>query len=192
METDPGQTGQALRELRRARGFSLRELARRSGCSASFISQIEQGRTSPSLVSFKRICRALDMTVSGFLLRNADQRKVLRLPGCKPAQLVTKWAAASLHHLLPPGMQSNFSILVLELPRGGQTPWRAAQRTMLELAVVLSGTIVFETTGGHTRLESHDAIYFDLLNRHRWRNTGPCRARVLLLNPNFTDVPDAN
>jgi len=192
METDPRQIGQTLRNLRRARAFSLRELARRSGCSPSFISQIEQGHTSPSLVTFKRICHALDMTVSEFLLRDAEQHKTLHLPGCKPAQLVTKWATASLHHLLPPGEQSNFSILVLELPRGGQTSWRAAQRTMLELAVVLTGTVTFETADEQRRMDSCDAIYFDLLNRHRWRNTGTEKARVLLLNPNFTEVPDTD
>ncbi|MGA1129973.1 MAG: helix-turn-helix domain-containing protein, partial [Chthoniobacterales bacterium] len=43
MEADPKQTGEALRELRRSRGMSLRALARKSGCSPSFLSQVEQG-----------------------------------------------------------------------------------------------------------------------------------------------------
>ena len=190
MEADPKQTGEALRELRRSRSLSLRDLARKSGCSPSFISQVEQGKTSPSLVSAKRICRALDMTIAEFLLLNAERRKTRFVPKCDPAQLVTKWPKASLHHLLPPSEQTNFSILVLDLPAGGQTAWRAAKRTMHELAVVLAGTVVFELGQEHKRMTRNDAAYFDLLNRHRWRNVGTAKARVLLLNPNFTDVPD--
>ncbi|MEY3480146.1 MAG: hypothetical protein RIQ71_921 [Verrucomicrobiota bacterium] len=192
MEADPKQIGQALRELRRSRGLSLRDLARKSDCSPSFISQIEQGKTSPSLVSAKRVCRALDMTVAEFLLLNSERRKARHMPGCNPSQIVTKWPKASLCHLLPPSEQTNFSILVLELPPGGQTSWRAARRTMNELAVVLKGKVVFEIGDEQKRMSSNDAAYFDLLNRHRWRNAGKSRARVLLLNPNFTEVPDAD
>jgi len=190
METDPLEVGQALRELRKSRGLSLRDLAGKSGCSPSFISQIEQGKTSPSLVSAKRICRALDMTVAEFLLLKAERRAARLVPKCKPGQIVTKWPRASLHHLLPPGEQTNFSILVLELPPRGQTPWRAATRTMHELAVVLTGKVVFEMKKDRHALGRNDSVYFDLMSHHRWLNPGTARARVLLLNPNFTEVPD--
>jgi transcriptional regulator with XRE-family HTH domain len=192
MEADPKQTGEALRELRRSRGLSLRDLARKSGCSPSFISQVEQGKTSPSLVTAKRICRALDMMVADFLALNNERRKARHVPKCNPSQLVTKWPKASLHHLLPATEQTNFSILVLELPPRGQTAWRAAKRTMQELAVVLKGTVVFEIGNELKRMSRNDGVYFDLLNRHRWRNVGRGQARVLLLNPNFTEVPDTD
>jgi transcriptional regulator with XRE-family HTH domain len=37
-----------LREVRTLRGLSVRELARRAGCSASLLSQVERGVTTPS------------------------------------------------------------------------------------------------------------------------------------------------
>ncbi|WP_096288861.1 helix-turn-helix domain-containing protein [Mycobacterium ahvazicum] len=40
--------GPRLRQLRNARGISVRELARRAGCSASLVSQVERGVTTPS------------------------------------------------------------------------------------------------------------------------------------------------
>src|SRR5579872_2909856 len=43
------QIGQRLREVRTARGISLRELARRIGVSASFVSQVERGKSNPSV-----------------------------------------------------------------------------------------------------------------------------------------------
>jgi transcriptional regulator with XRE-family HTH domain len=44
----PGGLGDRLRQVRTARGMSVRELARRAGCSASLVSQVERGVTAPS------------------------------------------------------------------------------------------------------------------------------------------------
>jgi transcriptional regulator with XRE-family HTH domain len=44
----PGGLGGRLREIRTTRGMSVRELARRAGCSASLVSQVERGVTTPS------------------------------------------------------------------------------------------------------------------------------------------------
>src|SRR5229473_1263280 len=47
---DPGTgLGPRLREIRLARQLSVRELARRIGCSASLISRIERGVSVPSV-----------------------------------------------------------------------------------------------------------------------------------------------
>ena len=47
---DPGtELGPRLRRVREERGLSVRELARRINCSASLISQIERGRSAPSV-----------------------------------------------------------------------------------------------------------------------------------------------
>ena len=48
-----------IRFLRRRKGWSLRDLAEKSGLSASFISQVERDLNSPSIVSVEAICGAL-------------------------------------------------------------------------------------------------------------------------------------
>ncbi|MEX0678412.1 MAG: helix-turn-helix domain-containing protein [Pirellulales bacterium] len=190
METDPLQTGRALRALRTSQAWPLRRLAAASGCSASFISQIEQGKTSPSLVSMKRICRSLGLTVAEFLQMNEGrtEAKVVRVGS--PSTIVTKWPRAVLRYLLPPSDQSSFSILVLELPVRGSTPWRAAQRSMNETGIILQGQVGFQVGGENVDLAPSDAVHFDLVHRHRWRNRGSAPAHVLLLNANFTEVID--
>ena len=57
------EINERIRFLRRRRGWSLRELADRSGLSASFISQVERSRNSPSVASLEAICRALEVDV---------------------------------------------------------------------------------------------------------------------------------
>jgi transcriptional regulator with XRE-family HTH domain len=45
----PDQIGRRLREARTARGISLREMARRIGVSPTFVSQVERGKSNPSV-----------------------------------------------------------------------------------------------------------------------------------------------
>jgi transcriptional regulator with XRE-family HTH domain len=181
METDPQRTGQALRELRLSRALPLRRLAAASGCSPSFISQIEQGKTSPSLVSMKRICRSLGLTVAEFLQLSEGRTDAKVIRAGSPSTIVTKWPRGTLRYLLPPSDQSSFSILVLEM---------AARRSMNETGVVLQGKVSFQIGSESVDLSPSDAVHFDVVHRHRWRNRGNVGARVLLLNANFTEVID--
>jgi len=63
--------GARLREVRILRGMSLRNLARKVGVSASFISQVEQNKCQPSLDTLQRISEALEVTTS-YLLEPED------------------------------------------------------------------------------------------------------------------------
>ena len=65
--------GVRLRELRKVRGISLRNLARKVGVSASFISQVEQNKCQPSLETLRKISEALDVTPSYLLEADRDE-----------------------------------------------------------------------------------------------------------------------
>lgn len=67
--------GQRIRELRDEHDISLRELAKRLGCSAAFLSDIELGRRYPSEETLKDIARLLRVTVEE--LRMHDTRPPL-------------------------------------------------------------------------------------------------------------------
>ncbi len=65
--------GVRLKEARRLRGISLRNLAKKVGVSPSFISQVEQNKCQPSLNTLQRISRALDVTTSYFIEPEGDE-----------------------------------------------------------------------------------------------------------------------
>lgn len=190
MEADRRLTGKSLRNIRQAYGIALRDLAAKSGCSAGFISQIERGKTSPSLESLKRICRVLNVTVVDLLMMNNEQREARFLPGSPSAEVVTKWPRASLHHILPPYEQTNYSVLMLELPPHGRTPQRSARRSMKEVALVVKGRVTFTVEKEKYDMSQGDLIYFDLMSPHAWKNAHSEAARVILFNSNFTEVAD--
>lgn len=59
--------GAAIREARLHEGISLREMGRRVGVSASFISQVELGRATPSIGTLYTIVAELDLSLDGLL-----------------------------------------------------------------------------------------------------------------------------
>jgi transcriptional regulator with XRE-family HTH domain/mannose-6-phosphate isomerase-like protein (cupin superfamily) len=76
---DPGTgLGPRLRLAREARQLSVRELARRIGCSASLISQIERGLSVPSVGVLYALATELDSSLD-YLLFGSDQAQRMEL-----------------------------------------------------------------------------------------------------------------
>lgn len=67
---DHPEIGSRLREARRERRLSVRELARRLGVSSSLISQIERGRANPSVSTLYAIASELDVSLDELLFND--------------------------------------------------------------------------------------------------------------------------
>jgi transcriptional regulator with XRE-family HTH domain len=63
----------AVREIRRSRGLSQRQLAGRMGVPRTYISKIENAKAMPTLSSLERLARALQIDICD-LLRDARSR----------------------------------------------------------------------------------------------------------------------
>lgn len=59
-ELDYGRVGMRIRQVRKVKGWSQDELARRCGISMSFLGHIERGTRIMSLETFVNICGALE------------------------------------------------------------------------------------------------------------------------------------
>lgn len=70
------QIGPALRGLRRERGWSLDELAKRSGVSRSYLSRLEHGRSNPSYLLLSRLAGAFGVAITYFTSFEACSREV--------------------------------------------------------------------------------------------------------------------
>ncbi|MDE1155084.1 MAG: helix-turn-helix domain-containing protein [Acidobacteriaceae bacterium] len=67
------QVATAVRDLRRVRNLSQRQLAARMNVPRTYISKIENGKAMPTLSSLDRLARALQVDISA-LLRDAPTR----------------------------------------------------------------------------------------------------------------------
>lgn len=86
------RVGEVIRRLRQQRGFSLRDLAERSGLSQSFLGAVERGQSDISVGRLSQVARVLGHDVAsllGYSLRTAtpvvirpdDHVRVARGPG---------------------------------------------------------------------------------------------------------------
>jgi transcriptional regulator with XRE-family HTH domain len=83
---DPGTgLGPRLRLAREERRLSVRELARRIGCSASLISQIERGVSVPSVGVLYSLATELDSSLD-YLLFGSDQAQRVPLAAAAPGR----------------------------------------------------------------------------------------------------------
>ncbi len=67
------QVAKAVRDLRRVRNLSQRQLATRMNVPRTYISKIENGKAMPTLGSLERLARALQVDISA-MLQNAKSR----------------------------------------------------------------------------------------------------------------------
>src|SRR3979411_837188 len=73
-----------LRLERDSRGWSLADLAERSGVSKATISKIERAEVSPTAVVLVRLAGAFDLTLAGLLLRAEGQGERLSRAADQP------------------------------------------------------------------------------------------------------------
>jgi transcriptional regulator with XRE-family HTH domain len=69
MDDSSAKLARRVRLEREARGWSLADLAERSGVSKASISKIEREEVSPTAVILVRLAAAFDLTLAGLLLR---------------------------------------------------------------------------------------------------------------------------
>jgi transcriptional regulator with XRE-family HTH domain len=175
--------GNRLRTLRLNKGLTLRALARRAGCSASFLSQIELNQGSPTVANLRKICRALRFPMSDVLREEPrlQEPQMVRISAATNP-LAMNWRKAELRYVLSQAIPAQFTMLVLTLEPGAQIPPRSASRSINELAIVLNGEVEMRIGNRVFRLLTKQGIYFDLASRHEWKNIGSTSAEVLMVN----------
>ena len=61
--------GSELRNARERVGMTQEQLAHKAPADRSYISEIERGRRSPTVVMFLRLCRAMGVSASAIITR---------------------------------------------------------------------------------------------------------------------------
>ena len=169
--------GEKLKAVRKERAYSLEDLARLTGFSKSFLSQIENGKNSPSIASLKKITAALAISIGElfdedrgeqvYIQRKADRRP---LEGVKDKVIFEFVSSRVANRKMEP--------LFFSLLPGGESEGEYCHDGE-EFGTVLEGTLHFQIAGKEHVLEAGDSIYFSSSLPHRWRNEGPGLMRAL-------------
>ena len=177
-ERIPLEIGPRLRTARRASKTSLRALARRTGFSASFLSQVELGQCSPSIASLQRICEALGTDLPHLLA----SRKASNTPGTRRAEretLRSEWSKATAQSLAPNGRELPYSALLVSIDAGGKTGQLHAPGGHF-FAYCLRGRVRVLLHDLPHELAAGDSVAVDQ-PRAAWENAGRAKAEILIV-----------
>ena len=138
---DPGSAvGPRIKALRDAMGFSLRDLAERSGVSAPMLSQVERGETSPTLAVAEKIAAGLELTLSQLLRLDEGQNVAVTRVGQRRR---FERGGHRFEELTPPlpGQRADVSLHTLEpgASTGGREDPPMHEPGSRETAFVLNG-----------------------------------------------------
>lgn len=177
--------GKKLRAVRRERGYSLEELARRTGFSKSFLSQIENNKNSPSIASLKKITQALEVSIGAlFEEERNDHVYFLKREDRKAFEVVKDRVIFEFGASRVPNRK--MEVIFFHLLPGGESDGEYSHDGE-EFGTVIEGTLIFEVGGTEYRMEPGDSIYCSSAIPHRWRNPGdtPMRALWVITPPTF-------
>ncbi|MEU0005429.1 helix-turn-helix domain-containing protein [Streptomyces sp. NPDC006314] len=179
---DPIDTrlGARLAELRAQRGWSLGELAERSGVSRSTLSRAERAETSATAALLNRLCHVFGRTMSQLLSEvEAEPAPLVRAE----EQQVWEDSASGFarRSVSPPHTGLRGELVEGRLTPGADIAYDRPSVPGLEQHLwVLDGTL--EVTVGDTGhvLDAGDCLRMRVFGPTRFRCTGPGEARYVL------------
>lgn len=160
-----------IKAERQARGWTLAELADRSGVSRAMISNVERGAASPTATLLGRLSGAFGLTLSTLLARAEGAGARLARAADQP-----QWRDPDSGYVRravsPPG--ELLELVDIELPSEATVSYPAAAYAFLHQQVwVRSGVLTLTEGGVEHRLEAGDCIQFGAPSDCTFSNRGP-------------------
>jgi quercetin dioxygenase-like cupin family protein len=165
--------------LRVDASLTLQEVAGRAGLSQPFLSQLENGRSMPSLITLHRIAAALGTTAQQLLAGTDDGHiSLVRREGSRVFDLSE---GATMRFLVEGRrtMAANEVTAAAGADSGGHLAHEGE-----ELLFVVDGQIEVSVGARTERLAAGDAICYDAGTAHEWKVIGRKAGRfVMVSNP---------
>jgi transcriptional regulator with XRE-family HTH domain len=170
--------GRNIREARSARGVILSELAQACGKSIGYLSQVENGRSRPTVADLQAIAGALGVQLGFFF----DNQNALTKEG---TYVVRRNHVRRLtlengitNDLLSPSLEGPIELLRTTLDPGARSGDDYSHRGC-EAGHVIEGTLELWIDGEQLILEAGDSFAFDCRNPHKFGNPGVKPTTVL-------------
>ena len=182
-ETVNSEIGKKIRDLRKQKGLTQQELADRAELTKGFISQLERGQVSPSVVTLFDLIECLGTTASDFFKETGQEKIVFRendfFEKTDEAGNVTRW--------IVPSAQSNQMEPVLVILKAHESLPVDEPHNGEEFGYVLSGRLYLYREDARYEIKAGESFYYEADCPHRIENPGSRPARFLWVStpPSF-------
>lgn len=199
----PDGLGARLREARQRRGLSLRSLANALGVSASMVSQVEGGKTQPSVATLYAMANHLGVSLDGLVgnepaigqrrtgsalsfensaVQRGSDNPVIEMENGVRWERIACW----------PGGPAEPKLVTYEPGASSSTTNKMMRHDGVEYAYVLEGELILHLDFETIALSVGDSLCFDSQRPHMYSNVGDVPARGLWFvvgrsDPGFAD-----
>ncbi|MEU9111671.1 cupin domain-containing protein [Streptomyces sp. NPDC048483] len=163
--------GQHLRRERLGRGYTLENLAGKTGLSRSYLSNVERDVNSPTINTLRTIVEALGTTLSSLFQAADRERRVLTRPDQR-VELTRAGVEGVTYTLLNPKHGGRLEMMMLEVAPGASSGDSPHTHAGEEVGLLLSGELDYWVDGVQYHLQPGDCVSFESTTAHRYHNPG--------------------
>ena len=175
----------SLRELREARGISMRALATKSGLSANALSMIERGKTSPSVSTLYKLADALGVSITAFFGTESDKKQIVFIKSDERTRM--SFTRGVFEALGGEHFTGRVEPFMLTLESGVASGSHNIVHTGHEFVFCLRGQLEYFVEKQVFELSAGDSLLFASKLRHRWRNPSKNVTTALIIISGFAE-----
>ena len=174
-----------LREIREGKGLTLKQVSEDTGFSISFLSRLENNKSSITLSNLSKLLKYYGTTLAEIVSERAPS------PVMQPAERKHLWDNVEGVHafLLVPDLNRLIEVMLLEFEPGGErgTFCDPMHHEGEEFILVMEGAIELNLDGDKNyRMEQGDTAYYNGQRMHCWRNVSNGKSVMLkVLTPPY-------
>ena len=154
-----GQVGADFRALRRARGWTLSELAAQLDRSVGWLSQVERGVSEPALDDVRIVAALFSLPVSFFFSQSPDVPESQYVVRAKSRRAMSDDKKGLVESLLSPDLGGAFEIMHSVFAVGAKSP-QPFLRPTEEAGYVIDGSLTLIIDGQEFELNTGDSFRF--------------------------------
>lgn len=169
--------GRRIRTQRKADGLTLKQLAEKVGCTDAYLSQIENGRVSPSISSLKKIADALKTHITDFFVEKETDEPVVLSRDQRVVLSLERWNAKIESLVKNPRNKRMHPFYTTIQPGGGSHG--SYSHVGEEFGIVLKGRLEIELDGDVYMVNQNETFYYSSTRPHNWTNPGDSETIVV-------------
>lgn len=172
------EIGARIKKFRLSKGLTLKDIEVGANVSATHVSEIERGMTSPTVGALAKIAHAMGTDVAYFVeKKNVSKLSVVNKPERKRMQF-KDWGATyySLTKDIP---NPRMSFLEVELEPGIKRPEETSTHEGEEFALVTKGVMEIIIGDEKYILKEGDSIHYKATKPHAMRNIGDAKCMAI-------------
>lgn len=165
---DKAELGKRIKKVRESKHLTLKNIEAAAGISATHISEIERGKTSPTLGALMKISKALAKDPAYFIEEEQlNDISLVTLEDRVVEKLGNSGTVERLTTAIPGG---RLQARIIKLLPGKMLDEHPHSHYGNEAVLILSGKVLFTIKGEKFEAAKGDAVHYSCLDEHSYEN----------------------